>query len=264
MGQQWVVVDTPQTGPDIRSVGTDVSFALAAASDDDLDRVIDEALGAIARNQRADRAYVTVYSDNGTLTNSHEWVADGVPPHRDTIVGLSKADFAWSIAIAEGGEVWQCDDIDALPAQAAAERASFARFGVRSILQVPMRSADRTIGVVGFNHLHTPREWSTEAIDLVQRVGDSIGFALMRREITRDLRAARDAAERANAAKEEFLTRVSHDLRTPLHAILGFAELLDHDDLAVADRHAVQQILSSGHQLQVLVDELIDRADRAR
>src|SRR5262245_42269462 len=107
---------------DITGVVTAVSLALAGASDDDLDQVIDDALGEIARHQHADRAYVTLYSDNGTFSNSHEWVADGVEPHRSVIVGLSKADFAWSVGMAERGEVWHTTDIATLPPEAEAER----------------------------------------------------------------------------------------------------------------------------------------------
>ena len=255
------MTEVRETSNDISGVVTAVSLALASATDEVLDAVIDDALGSIARHQEADRAYVTLYSDSGTFSNSHEWVANGITPHRDAIVGLSKDDFAWSVAMAERGEVWHCTDIQALPAEAAPEQRSFADFGVKAVLQVPMRTGSRTIGVVGFNHLRS-REWSPNAIDLVRRVGDSIGYALLRREITRDLRAARDAAERANEAKQAFLSRVSHELRTPLHAILGFAELLDHPGLDPADRHAVRQILASGIQLQRIVDELLDGADR--
>lgn len=41
-----------------------------------------------------------------------------------------------------------------------------------------------------------------------------------------ELRQAKESAEAANAAKSRFLTAVTHELRTPLHAILGFSEVL--------------------------------------
>jgi len=46
-----------------------------------------------------------------------------------------------------------------------------------------------------------------------------------------ELREARAAAEAANSAKSDFLSSMSHELRTPLNAILGFAQLLQRDQI---------------------------------
>lgn len=78
---------------------------------------------------------------------------------------------------------------------------------------------------------------------------------------TRQLRQAKDAAERANEAKSEFLTNMSHELRTPLHAILSFARLGEsrvtsagHEKLA----DYFNKIHLSGNRLLALVSELLD------
>src|SRR5208337_4278617 len=42
-----------------------------------------------------------------------------------------------------------------------------------------------------------------------------------------ELESAKSVAERANLAKSDFLSRMSHELRSPLNAILGFAQLMD-------------------------------------
>lgn len=246
----------------ISDVVTSVSLSLAAADDEQLDAVIDAALGSIARHERADRAYITLYSADGTFSNSHEWVADGVRSQRDSIVRLSLESFPWSVDLARRGEVWHCPDISTLPDEAMSERRTFGEFGVTSVLQVPIRNASTTLGVVGFNHLGSSREWQPLTIDLVRRVGEAIGFALLRREITRDLRVARDSAERASQAKDRFLSRLNHELHTPLHAILGFAELLDTPGRTTQERQAIRQIIDSGHDLAALLDELLASAER--
>ena len=247
---------------DIGDVVTSISLSLAAAGDDQLDAVIDGALGAIARHENADRAYITLYSPDGTFSTSHEWVAPGVRAQRDSIVQFSLSSFPWSVQMAYSGVIWHCPDLAELPPEAAAEQRTFGAFGVRSVLQVPMRDGSRTIGVVGFNHLQSSRTWPPLTIELVRRVADAIGFALVRREITRDVRAARDEAERANKAKDRFLSRLSHELQTPLHAILGFAELLDSTERPAADRAALRQIRSSGEHLRNLLAEMLHHTER--
>lgn len=255
--QDGQVADAHELFGSISEVVTSVSLSLAAASDEELDRVIDAALGSIARHEGADRAYITLYASDGTFSNSHEWVAAGVQSQRDVIVRFAMDAFPWSVDLARRGEVWHCPDIETLPDEAMSERRTFGQFGVKAVLQVPIRTASTTLGVVGFNHFGTPREWQPLTIDLVRRIGEAIGFALMRREITRDLRVARDSAERANQAKDRFLSRLSHELHTPLHAILGFAELLDTPGRTAQERQAIRQIIDSGQDLAALLDELL-------
>ncbi len=79
---------------------------------------------------------------------------------------------------------------------------------------------------------------------------------------TRELREALEAADQANRAKTGFLTRISHDLRTPLTSILGFADMLQTggDERA---RHGRIIVRSARHML-AMVNDLIDyaRGDR--
>ena len=90
----------------------------------------------------------------------------------------------------------------------------------------------------------------------------SLNAGLERRvaERTHDLALAKDEAERANAAKSEFLSRMSHELRTPLNAILGFGQLLEMDaESSTPDQQqSIKYILSTGHQLLGLVNDLLD------
>ena len=59
-------------------------------------------------------------------------------------------------------------------------------------------------------------------------------------------------------ASNEALSRVSHEFRTPLNAILGFGELLALDRLSESQRDSVEQIIAGGRHLLALVEDLLD------
>jgi len=106
-----------------------------------------------------------------------------------------------------------------------------------------------------------PLEPTFPAGDEIGRLADSHvrAEALLARR-TAELTAARDAAMRATQAKNSFLSSTSHELRTPMNSILGFAQLLQLSELSEEDSHGVDRILGAGRHLLALINELIDIA----
>ena len=81
-------------------------------------------------------------------------------------------------------------------------------------------------------------------------------------ENTLDLEKAKAIAEKANLAKSDFLSSMSHELRSPLNAILGFAQLMDSDSPPPnpAQKGSIDQILHAGWYLLELINEILDLA----
>jgi PAS domain S-box-containing protein len=77
-----------------------------------------------------------------------------------------------------------------------------------------------------------------------------------------ELEGAKAAAEKANLAKSDFLSSMSHELRSPLNAILGFAQLINSDSppATPAQTANVDQILHAGWYLLQLINEILDLA----
>lgn len=84
----------------------------------------------------------------------------------------------------------------------------------------------------------------------------------------KEIREARDRmeeamqkAEYANAAKSRFLFNMSHDIRTPMNAIIGYAELLNgYDDVPGRARKYIENIKKSGEYLLELINEVLEMA----
>lgn len=75
----------------------------------------------------------------------------------------------------------------------------------------------------------------------------------------KDLMSAADAARRANEAKSEFLSRMSHDIRTPMNVIMGFTNIaLQHADDPGKMKECLEKIRVSGSNLQELIDDVPD------
>src|SRR5580698_4765672 len=77
-----------------------------------------------------------------------------------------------------------------------------------------------------------------------------------------ELERARAAAEKANLAKSDFLSSMSHELRSPLNAILGFAQLITSDapPPTASQAASIDQILHAGWYLLELINEILDLA----
>ena len=71
--------------------------------------------------------------------------------------------------------------------------------------------------------------------------------------------AIAEEASRANAAKTEFLSRMAHDIRTPLNAMLGFTRIAKENlEQHVKVKDAFEKIEAAGKYLQQLADDVLD------
>jgi PAS domain S-box-containing protein len=94
--------------------------------------------------------------------------------------------------------------------------------------------------------------------------GESLGYRSSvrdideRKQLEGQLHEALRQAEAASRAKSEFLANVSHELRSPLQSIIGYAQLLGAAELEPALQRYVLTLLEQGEQLDRLVSDLLD------
>ncbi|MGD2064266.1 MAG: PAS domain S-box protein [Nitrospirota bacterium] len=73
------------------------------------------------------------------------------------------------------------------------------------------------------------------------------------------LNQAKEQAEAANRAKSLFLANMTHELRTPMNAVLGYAQIMRNDaTISESHRAAVQAIMHAGNHLMELINDILD------
>jgi signal transduction histidine kinase len=108
------------------------------------------------------------------------------------------------------------------------------------------------------------RSWLNERFEATNRTLSKTNAQLAQANRDKDEllireQAARSQAEAANQVKDEFLAIVSHELRTPLNPILGWAKLLQSDELDPATiQNALTTIVRNATLQAQLIDDLLD------
>ncbi|TCO77517.1 hypothetical protein EV699_12519 [Plasticicumulans lactativorans] len=140
---------------------------------------------------------------------------------------------------------------------------------VKSLVMVPIR-AEAPIGAIG-NYWARPYHASDDEVELIQALADSTSLAFENLELYRDLeRRVRDRTVRLQAANEEleaFSYSVSHDLRAPLRALQGYADLLltqAQPPLQDQARSYAERIRNAARRMHTLIEDLLSLSKVAR
>ncbi len=94
--------------------------------------------------------------------------------------------------------------------------------------------------------------------------GRCVGYAMIMRDVTaekaaeKELNDAKTQAESASAAKSAFVANISHELRTPMNAVLGVTQLLARTPLNPEQRQYLDMVSGAGRSLLALLNDVLD------
>ncbi len=148
---------------------------------------------------------------------------------------------------------------DILFADSSDERHVISRSGMRphGNFSIPLLDGETVLGVlllqVPLQHICRKSE-----TDFLRRVADVLSVGISRRYAHEALVAARDEAEAALQAKNNFLAAVSHEIRTPMNGVLGMTELLRDTKLDTQQREFTDAIHRSGRSLIAVINDILD------
>ncbi|TGK86467.1 hybrid sensor histidine kinase/response regulator [Leptospira montravelensis] len=103
-----------------------------------------------------------------------------------------------------------------------------------------------------------PRELNENQIQMLRLLGKQTIRLLQMRKATERLEIEKLSAERATAAKRDFIAAISHDIRNPLNSLLGMSEMIRETDLDPTILGYVDHIKNAGEVILHLVNDTIE------
>jgi PAS domain S-box-containing protein len=144
------------------------------------------------------------------------------------------------------------------------------RFSISSLIAVPMIARGKILGVLATSILSPPRQFTQADLRLATALADRASLAIenarlyeQERVLRQRLEALNRLIQEVNRRKSEFVTLVSHELKTPLTSMTGYTELLlagQGGPLAQRQREWLGIIGDNADRLVTLIDDLLDIA----
>jgi len=234
---------------------------------DEFEAVLYRCMGMISEAVGVDRMYIWKNrSIEGRLhcTQIHEWIGRAVAQQGKKItidVPYDESIPGWEETLSRGDCVHGI-----VRDMSAPEQAQLSPQGILSIFVVPVFLQDQFWGFVGYADCHNERFFSEGDLSIMRSGGIAIANAMLKNEMTmslqnsaKQLESALEKARSASEAKTTFLARMSHEMRTPLNAVIGLSELtLDAGDLDEEKTANLEKIYSAGTTLLVTVNDILD------
>jgi GAF domain-containing protein len=169
-----------------------------------VDAAITDALRRIAELLGVDRSQLIGFAASGDeVSVTHSGAVHGVPAVTPKTVTTA---YPWVIANLKAGRAAVTPRVEDLPPEAAVDKASFQRIGVRSNLTMPMRVGGLVVGAIAFGCLRRSRDWPEDLVARIRVLADVFANALAHKRTQEALDAAMAFERVVSSILAELLT----------------------------------------------------------
>jgi len=137
-----------------------------------------------------------------------------------------------------------------------------------NFISTPILIKGEMRGILVFSKKEDDQEWDESEINMAILVSSIFSGVFERNEIEHDLNAvlklkaelisAKERAEHLSRTKSEFLSRMSHEMRTPMNSIMGMMQVVNMNSIPENIKYCIDEIEKASHNLQHLIDDVLD------
>lgn len=251
-----------QSRLNFESLITEISTHFINLPPHEVDYGIHHSLKTLGEYAAVDRSHIFLFCADGTrrLDNTHEWCRAGIGAPNERRKALPVGELRGLIDNLERHGHLHVPRVNALPPQAAAEKAHFQAQGIQSLIWVPLQCTGKMIGFLGFDAVRAEKHWSSDDIALLRIVGEIFANALERKraeaekaELEMQLRQAQKLEAIGTLAGG-----IAHDFNNILGAVLGYSEMaMTALPANSRPRQYVQQVMTAGQRAKAVVDQIL-------
>jgi GAF domain-containing protein len=269
LGYQYDLRNIQAMTDSIREQGENLTIRLAQQeliadlsrgfiSSGDSEMLVREAIAKLGRYHEVSLVFIFAmdYQRNDTYLAYH-WCADNAPPRQavGNLFEYLQALFPETLPDGAAMPIVACDDTAADP---GAVFQALHAIGVMAVIGAPLYVEGRFWGVVCVEQNLTPRKWTASEKEFVAMTASTIAGVIMRDIYTIKLKDALHKATEASKAKSEFLSNMSHEMRTPLNAITGMTAIGRNAKDVERKDYALGKIQDASTHLLGVINDILD------
>jgi len=234
-----------------------IALTNSFGSPENSDILINNAIMMVAMYMNVSRTFLAhLDRETNTLCWKYEWIAHKVKlnPAPRKEMKFTNGNFFYDTFITRGDVHITCSKLGRK--SRIVKTLEFP--GLKSCIYIPVTLYGEFWGIMGIEHYKKNHEWKDGDAQIMKLAANTMVSLLVKADAERALVSAKEQAETANLAKTNFISRMSHEMRTPMNAIIGMTTIAKKSNDISRMEYCVSKINEASMHLLGIINDVLD------